>query len=321
MTESTTGERPTFAQAFASEGTATESPTVTPGPETTPAASASAETTPPPATDGQPPDHASTKDGPIPLERHKQILDGIYKERDEARQHLEEWKQYEWAKSVKREDLDAMSAWYQRAHANPVEFALQLVDELSGNAQHAAAMRSHAARLLRAAREGQAESEAPIEPGIPAYDDKGQLVGRTYTDAQIQTLLTREIDKRLNPVTQELQSRKQAEQQAEQQRQYQAYVSQESARIKTAVQKLPKATEHWDAIVAKARTYPEDVPVGEALRDAYYEVVFPTLKDSAKSEVLDTLKTKAHAGSVNPAGAVVATTTKPKSLLDPSLTW
>ena len=319
-------ERPTFEQAFAAEPAATDSLPVTPASESPTPDSASAATTEPPAAELQATTTPSpeTKAGEPPKERWDDILANT---RTKTRAEVEaEWKAYEWAKQVPKEQFDSMAQWYAKAQTNPVEFALSLVEELSADQQHAATLRSHAGRLLRSARSGPAEAQTPdLKPDIPVYDNQGQLVAQTFSADKVQSIVQhavqQAITEHVQPLKQDAATRQRAEQQAEQQRQQHAFVASESARIQSAVLKLPKAHEHWTAIVEKAKTYADDLPVGEALRDAYFEVVLPTLTHAAKSEVLDSLKTKAAAGSVNPSGAVVASTKRPASFLDPSLKW
>ena len=324
MSETVVSERPTFAQAFASEAPAADPLPAQTSTETATPASASADARVPPATATPETDHPST-DGPIPLERHKAILDGVYKERDDAKQQLEGWKAYEWAKKVPQAEFESMVQWYAKANQDPIEFVLGRLDELSSDPQHAAAMRSHAARLLRAARTSPETAAPDLKPDIPVYDDKGALVSQTYSADRVQSIVqhavAQAIAEHVQPLKQDAASRKQAEQQAELQREQDAYVTRESSRIKATVQKLPKAQEHWDAIVAKAKTYDAELPVGEALRDAYLEVVLPTLTQAAKADVLDNLKTKAAASSVNPSAAAVTGTKRPASFHDPSLKW
>ena len=313
-------ERPTFTEAFASEGTAVDSPTTTPATETSTTDSASAPATAAPVQTATTPDvNPSTESGPIPLDRHTAILANA---REKAKaEALAEWRQqYGWAESMPRDQVTAMSDWYQRAAQDPVKFAADLVDELAADPSHAPALRSQAARLLRAAR---AQAETDIEPDIPVLNDQGQVVSKAFSADRVRQLIAREVEKAVNPLQQSQHQREQREQQETYQRQLQTFTRQESSRIRAAVEKLPHATEHWDAIVAKAKTYSEDIPVGEALRAAWAEVVGPLLTARAKTEVLDTLKTKAAAaaGAVNPATAASATTTRPKSFHDPSLTW
>lgn len=314
-------ERPTFEQAFAAEPPATESLPVTPPTDDAAPAQASADATVPPVSATDATDHASPE-GPIPLERHKAILDGVYRERDEAKQQLEGWKAYEWAKQVPKEQFDSMLSWYQRAQTDRMGFLRDVVGELKADPQAAPEFRSWVARELGTRT---ASTEPDLKPDIPVYDGQGQLVAQTFSAEKVQSIVQHAVQQAIaehvQPLKQDADSRRQAEQQAEQQRQAQAYVASESARIRSAVQKLPHADQHWAAIVEKAKTYSDQIPVGEALRDAYLEVVLPTLTQTAKTEVLDSLKTKAAAGSVNPSGAVVASTKRPSSFLDPGLTW
>jgi hypothetical protein len=312
-----------MSEAFASDVASAPAPLTGTTPTTdAPAASASADTTVPPA-DGTTPDNASTAEptGPIPLDRHKAILDGRTKERDEARQQLEGWKNYEWAKQVDRQAVERAVQLGQAFERDRAGYIASVIAEATSDPQLAPVVRSLIARELATRR------PAPdlLKPDIPVYDEQGTLVSQTYSAERVQQLVqhavAQAIAQHVQPLQQDAESRRQSAMMAEQQRQQQAFVTAESARIRSSVEKLPHAVEHWAAIVAKAREYPDEIPVGEALRDAYFDVVGPRLTQAAKADVLDTLKTKAAASSVNPTGAVVAATKRPRSLLDPTLTW
>lgn len=325
--EGSVSERPTMQQAFAADlAPVTESlPVSTPTPETTPAVPASAAAIGPPATSDPASVNPSTEPtGPIPFDRHKTILDGAYKERDEAKQQLEAWKPYEWAKQVDQTALNKAVELGQLYEKDRAGYIKQLLAEARVDPELGPIVRSELAREL-GSRPKSGPDLSDLTPDIPVHDQTGALVAQTYSADRVQAIVQRAvasaIAEHVQPLKQDADTRRQTEQQAEQQRQQTAFLTRESTRIKSAVQKLPHAMEHWPAIVEKARTYPEDLPVGEAVRDAYFEVVGPKLSQAAQATVLDTLKTKAAASSVNPAGAVVASAHKPKSMLDPSLKW
>jgi hypothetical protein len=59
-----------------------------------------------------------------------------------------------------------------------------------------------------------------------------------------------------------------------------------------------------------------------SLERAYIATVVPKLRAREQAQVLDDLKTKANASSgVNPSGAAIASTRRPKDFNDPSLKW
>ena len=319
MPEGTVSERPTFTQAFdASEATAADSLSATPATDATQTDSASAPATGAPAeTATATAVHPNTEDqGPIPLERHKAILENA---RTEAgAKALAEWRQqYGWAEQVDRDAVAravALGDAYQRDRAGYIR---SLIEEARTDPELGPLIRSDLARELGR------RPEADIEPDIPVMDAQGQVVSHAFSADRVKQLIAREVAKAVNPLNEDKKTREERDTKETYERELQQFTRQESARIRTAVEKLPHAKEHWQAIVAKAQTYPEDIPVGEALRDAYYEVVGPTLTDRAKSEVLDSLKTKAAAasGTVNPAHAAIASSKRPASFLDPSLQW
>lgn len=324
--EGSVSERPTMQQAFAADiAPVTESlPVSTPTSETPAPVIATADATvPPDATSPTPVIPSTEATGPIPLERHKSILDGAYKERDEARQQLEAWKPYEWAKQVDQTALNEAVKLGQLYQNDRAGYIRQVLAEAAADADLAPLVRSEAARVL-GARPAKPAEPLDLSPDIPVFDQAGQQVSTTYSADRVKQLLQQqrtEFESLVQPLKQAEDTRAKTAKEAAFAQQQDAFVVAESTRIKTSIQKLPGATEHWKAIQDKARTYGEDVPVGEALRDAYIEVVMAHSSAKAKADVLDTLKTKAAASSVNPAGAVVASTHKPKSMLDPSLKW
>lgn len=311
--EGTSGERPTFTQAFASEGSATASPTVTPSESTSPAAPASADTIVPPA-------DSATSDitpapGPIPYDRHKTVLDGAYKERDTYKQQLE---QLSWAQGADRsaiQEAERLGQLYQRDRAGYIR---SLLDEALTDNDLAPVLRSEFGRRL-----GQrTQADAPIEPDIPVYDGQGQLVAQTFSADRVQQIVQRAIaefaGKEITPIKQTFE-RQQAQAKAHQQhRENEARVDATYARLES----LPLMREH-DAEIAQAMALPEFAELDGAAQAyaAWAKVVLPKLQASHKAQTLDELKTKAHAATVNPTAAVVSTPHRPKSLNDPSLKW
>lgn len=314
MPEST-GERPTFTQAFASEGTAAESPAATPSTETTPVETASADAIAPP-TDSTPVDGATTPaQGPIPYDRHKTVLDGAYKERDTYKQQLD---QLSWAQNVDRaaiQEAERLGQLYQRDRAGYIR---SLLDEALTDGELAPVLRSEFGRRLAQ----RTQADAPIEPDIPVHDEQGRLVAQTFSAERVQQIVQRAvaeaIGKEVAPIKQTFANQEAARKAAAEQRELDTRVETSYA----SLEKLPQFKEH-DQAIAQAMQSPEFAGLSgpEQAYAAWWKVVGPKLQASHKAQTLDELKTKAAASTVNPTAAVVATTHRPKSLTDPALQW
>lgn len=247
---------------------------------------------------------STEREGYIPRAR----FDEVNTRMTQAEARAKEYERWQWLQQANADpdSVRSMFDWYGKAHSNPVDFALGLVDELSSDQTHAQALRSHAARLLRAARGAQPEPE--IEPDIPVYNNDGQEVNKAYSGNAVKQLIAplkaqiAELQKQLSPISQRVASDEQREQS-----------SREAQRIKSAVIKLPKAEEHWKAIQLKAQELARadrNLSAGEAVRDAYAAVVLPTLGTAAQAQVLSDLQTKATAQTANPGSP--GSSAKPK---------
>lgn len=234
------------------------------------------------------------KQGPIPFDVHHTALENA---RTKA---VEEYRQrVGWAEHVPREQFEQMASWYNRAASDPVAFALDVIDELAANEEHAPVLRSRAGRLLRAARQQQPTHDPDI-PDVEILDGQGQSLGK------LRDVVERLVAARVGPLEQDKQTREKREKEAAYERELDAYTTRESARIRSAVEKLPHAKDHWAAIVEKAKTYPDEIPVGEALRDAYHEVVMPQLSTLERKKVLADISQKPAASTVSPSSGTTA---------------
>lgn len=320
--EGTVSERPTMAQAFAADvaPVAASLPADT-STEGTTADSASADATVPPAISAsETPINPSTDaaDGPMPLERHKKILDGVYKERDDAKTQLDGWKAFEWAKSVDRTAVETAQKLGQLFQTDRAGYIRQLLSEAAADPQFAPIVRSEAARALAAGRGAQAPS---FEPDIPVYDNQGQLVSQTFSAGKVHELIKHSVaealGKELSPLKADFESRQQREQAEQSQRDMHATTDKIYAHAREI---LPHFQEH-EAEIGKVFGAMTGTDLQEDLHKAWKQVVGPKLSAKATADVLDSLKTKAAATTVNPSSAVVAATKRPTSLTDKSLKW
>jgi hypothetical protein len=309
-------ERPTFAQAFASEPSATDSQTVPASTETTPAASASADTTVPPAstTTGEiTPAPLETKpQGEPPADRWPDILDNT---RAKTRAEVEaEWQPYAWAKQVPQDSLQHMSNIAQRMTADPIGFLESYEAELVNHPTYGPQLRSRAGRTLAAGR-----TAAPsLDPDVQIVDPHGNVTGATYSADRVKAIVEQAIAQRLQPIEQDRQQQI-ATQKAQQ----------EHARVESAADALLERAKGWEGfgdkanqiLIATAWEAHPDWTLQDAYLHVFHTAILPTLSAKSQAKTLDDLKTKAAASTVNPASAVVASTKRPKSLMDKSLVW
>ena len=308
----TVSERPTMEAAFAADVAPAADPLpATPTPEDGSAEQASPAATVPPVE--QPTGEVPEGSGPIPLDRHKAILDGAYKERDALKQQLETIKQQTgWLESPEGQQL---RQWSHAFQTNPRAWFAQTAQELvQAYPDLAGSLRSDAARILAGGRT--AQPEVDLEPDIPVVDDKGQVVNHAYSAARVKQFVTHAVAEAL---AKEVGPLKQTVQSVEQERRLAADTAKahDVAKAEYAkAQAWPGFTEHVKDIAAAYEQHPE-----WSLQDAYIAVAVPKLRQSGQAQTLTDLKTKAAASTVNPATAAVTTTQRPKSLTDPSLVW
>lgn len=308
----TPSQRPTFAQAFASDAA---SSSATPSP-TEPAATA-----PEGTADAAGATHPSPEaQGPIPFEVHHTALQNARaKERATAQA---EWDaQYGWAKTMDRTQLEAYSRDAQEFLREPVTFLDRFVAQLEADPTHAAALRSWAAKTLGSRRGLQPAAEP--QPDVEIVSADGQVTGRTFSadglakrDAWLQQRILADVMTQVGPLKADHDQRVAQEQAAKLDQQVQ---------VKTDV-----LLEEIQEIVGDDSLLPEvgqllvehpDWSAHKAALHVRKTKVAPAAAAKAQAQVLDSLKTKAGAQGINPASAVVASTSRPKSFHDPTLKW
>lgn len=295
----------TFEQAFAADASPapdSTSPTDTHAPV---AVEPAAETTPR-HPDGEAPDDRSPF---IPRQRFDEVNNSL--------RELKQWReQHAWAEQVQPAQLQQLQQFYQRATSDTRGFALQLLDELANHPDHAAAVRSELARRLGTRQQQAAPPQADdLAPDVQITDANGNVVGRTYSDAQVAKLLARheqQIEQKFAPQFQTLQQIQQERQQIAVQQQAQHF----GTTFAQELAKLPLFNEH-KADIAKAlrdAQLDSDHPaeVRAAAYQAYHRIVGPKLAQGNTQSVVADLQRKAAASSsVNPG---TAATSMPKAV-------
>src|SRR4030095_14410146 len=321
--------RPTFGQALESasgESTVSDSaasPDATgassaPTTSSDPAAPATVATQPSAGDGGTPPsvDEWDTAAGPIPVDRHKAILEHTRtKAREEAQQALQS--QYGWALQVGREHFQAASQLARQWATDPVAFVLGALDDLQASPQYAPTLRSHVARILASRPNGNGQQQEE-EPGPDIQAGDYQLYSAPQQAKRERWLMNQlfgQIRQEFQPFVQDMQTR--------QERDTIIAATQAANEFATStlsdMRKLPYFTEQKAEIEKVFREMPPmpDHLVGQAIRDAYIQVlatkVLPSLNSTAKSELLSSLNQKAAASARNPSQGTVAVNARPKS--------
>lgn len=302
----TPDQRPTMAQAFASDAATSSESTAQPEAATTQPAETS---------ETQAPVHPSEKTGPIPFDVHKTALENA-----RAKAVAEYKEKFGWAESVDRTAYEQAMQIGQLYQRDPVAYIKQIVAEASANPELAPLVRSEAARVLGSRQQ---EKPAPIEADIPVVDDQGRVVSHSFSAERVKQLLAQEREAlkqellgEIAPLKQERENAKRQKQAADQQAQIETSVK---SIYEQATSELPQFKEHEQEIAKALAEIPGEP--GAALYRAWAKVVLPKLEAKSQSKTLDDLKTKAAASVANPTAPAVASTRRPASLLDKSLTW
>lgn len=293
---STPAERPTFAQAFASDAAPSE-PTAPPEAPTTQAADAATTAAPVhPNVPGEP-----------PQEKWPQILENA---RTKA---IADYKdKVGWAEGIDRaayEETVRIGQLYQR---DKPAYIRQILAEASAIPELAPLVRSEAARVL-GTRTPQPQSSVP---DIPIVNEQGQVVGnlREIVSQHLAEFAAKELE----PIKRDYATRQQAEQERQQKAELDTAVT---TLYQQAIAELPHFAEHEEEIAKVMNTLPKNQEPGTVLHRAWAQVVLPKLTAATQAKALDDLKTKAAASTANPASATVATTKRPTSFNDPALRW
>lgn len=273
------------ASSPATEETTAPVTTESTDPAATVQAAATDDTTTPPVTEQQ---------GPIPFKVHHTALEN-------ARQKaIEEYKaKVGWAESVNREHVEQMQRMGQLYATDPKAFVRQFLSEGTADPELAAIIREETARLHQR-REPQAEL---ADKPIPIVGENNEVIGT------LQDVVERMLAKRIDPLQQDLDTRRQRETHDAEQREVEALIAEETSNIRESVFTLPEFEAHKPEVLAKAREYVDAnkrISVEAALHRAYNAIVLPKLAKTERAKVLGDLQSKPAASSVSPSSGTTA---------------
>ena len=236
---------------------------------------------------------STEREGFIPRAR----FDEVNTRMTAAEKQMAEWKErHGWAESVDRSQLEQMAQWYSRYNGDAGEFVENILQESLQHPVHGPNVRSRLGRMLASLKAQQAQAQPEkIEPGIPVMNERGEIVAKTYTDAQLEQLLQQKLDTALSPFKEDLDTRKTQAQKAEEKAQAEARADADIQYVKS----MPMFEEHKADILAVFKANSQ-----MTFRQAYDEVlktkIFPGIGQKSEAKVLSDLQQKANAQTVNP---------------------
>jgi hypothetical protein len=242
----------------------------------------------------------SEKEGPIPFKAHHTALANA---REKA---VAEWKEkFGWAETLDRQAVEQAARLGQLYSTDRAGYVRQLLSEAVTDPDLAPVVRSEAARILAGSRQSAPD---PL-PDFPIIDGEGNTV------ASLAEVINRHVaaalDKEVKPLKQDFESRQQHEQHEKAEAAKTAAVDDI---FTEAIDVLPQFEKHKTEIAKVFATLPIDGSPGstaKALRQAWKQVVGPTLTADATADVLNTFKTKANAQTVDGSGKAASTPKRP----------
>jgi hypothetical protein len=300
-----------------------DSSSSTPSADSTLAASASADATDPPVIDA-PTEDPTPGAGEPPKERWNDILANA-----RAKAAEDAIAPYSWAKSVSQEEFNQVRQMAQRAGADPIGYLQDFIKELQSSPEHAAQLRSLAAKAL-AQRTQPTEPQEP-QPDLPIQLEDGRVVHlysaeqQAKREAFLQQQWMQAVEQKIQPFRQTHEQLQAERQQAQAAQANTEFATSITADVKSRPGVDDAAMKAMAAEIAQDRLLPATPSYDQlalATERAYRKVVLPTLSQQAQAKLLDNLQQKATAStSVNPGSASPSAPRSPRSFHDASLQW
>lgn len=248
-------------------------------------------------------------EGPIPLDRHKAILETQRKEYEDYKARVS------WAEKVQESDFQRIANLDQSLATDPVGFAQRLMLEAMNDPRYAAQVRSLAGQALRGQPRAQQQPAAPAEDPMPAPDADGGYSpdGLTKLLQWQEQRTLKAAQQQFAPLMQFVQQLKTEQQQTERQNAIQQRANVAFDQLKA----LPQFNEHAEEIQKVFLALPAkttDDLIHNAYR-AYTQIVTPKIEGIAKQKALTDLETQARASTTRPTGGrtpVIAASQPPR---------
>jgi hypothetical protein len=240
--------------------------------------------------------------GPIPVPRHKAILERARSQHQQELQRVQERvTQFEQT----YQSLQPVLQWQQQFQQDPIAAFVTLANEMEAHPELGPRLRSQAARWLRGGNGGRQPEAVDQMPGpdLQGTDSQGNVVTfysaeqQAKRDAWLEQRMTGQFEQRIAPLAK-----------AEAQRQEEAVARQlwdgaieRQGKVLSKWRQRAGFTEHEGEIKALLTSRP-----GTSLDDAYFEIVVPKLSQTQRQQVLSDLRNKAAASTVNPGQAATS---------------
>jgi hypothetical protein len=275
-------------------GTGVSSAPAAASPAVTPGTSASTVTAPTAQSQGDGSTVGSEPKGPIPFERHDEIVKGFHKKLDALK----------WAEKVDQSRYQQMSEWYDMADRNPVEFFNRFK---AGLEKHPTWGKYLTPQQAQAQQQANPEPEPDLvaENGQPVYSApqlrKWQEWNNAKTKAEFQSMVSPLLADR-------------------QQTQMQAQAQDFAKRTIEELSGLPGFDELKPEIAKNLKADRRLSPLG-AYKRAYEEVYKPKMAQTSRDTLLNEMNQKAAANTANP-NATAATPKSPRDMSwEEALEW
>lgn len=232
-----------------------------------------------PADAGSPP--APQDVGPIPLERHKEILENARRKEAEK---------YAWLGSRTRADVEKMEQWYRYADADPVGFHARFGDLLKQHPVYGRHFQAPPAQAEPPAPEPVLEPDYQDQNGQPAYSARAVEAYAKKLREHLASDFDRKLDSRLGPVEQGMRS---------------SLLSQRTKAIvaeKLAEARTWEGFSDLEASIKARMANDKRLSLEGAYQRAFQEEFLPKLRERSRQEVLAELNQKAHATTERAAG-------------------
>lgn len=280
------------------------------GAPTTPTTATATDTTAAPPTAGpvdQTPgslttDATTQAPGPIPYQRFEEVNRRMKEAEDRWRNTEQSWGEILKANP---QQIRQMLGWYQRAAADPVAHATQLLAELQADERYRPQVASQAARILQGLRGMQAKEEPEPQPdlvaenGTPVYSADALRKWREWDSKRSQAAIEARLSEALKPLREIQQERQQSV--------LKQHATDAAAKQYQAAQNWHGFKEH-EADIAKAFSENADWSLQDAYLHVLHTKILPSIPAKAQAQVVADLQSKAAAQTLNPSGATKPST-------------
>lgn len=249
----------------------------------------------------------------VPYERFNEV--------NESKKQLEgQLKELEWAATLSPQDRQHLLDIRQALATNPAEFIAQAWQRLENDPQHAAALKSQAARLLASRQQPQATQPDP-EPQpdaaiqlpdgstVPVYTAEGQRARDAWLLKQQAATLEAQFTQKFQPLATTAEKLAQLERATQLQQQSQQW----AAQVTAPLAKLPYFEEFKPELGKALAALPEtatDAEMQGAIYEAYtrlHTAKLDTLTKQGQANAVAQLQQRAVSGTGNSAAATTAT--------------